>query len=142
MYYIYTDGASRGNPGQSAWAFTTTIDNREILHQESGVLGIATNNDAEYTAIIKALEYALRNKIDQLRILSDSEIVIRQLTGIYRCKEPRLQSKKAIIEGYTRLMTVQFGNVSREQPMIRACDKLCNRTLDKEVNIVVKTSNN
>ena len=82
MYYIYTDGASRGNPGQSAWAFTATIDNREILHQESGVLGIATNNDAEYTAIIKALEYALRNKIDQLRILSDSEIVIRQLTGI------------------------------------------------------------
>lgn len=141
MISIYTDGASRGNPGRASWAYTISLDNRTAGISNSGTLGEATNNDAEYSAIIKALEYACANKVVALRILSDSEIVIRQLKGIYRCKEPRLQKKKAIVESYTRLMHVEFGNVSREHVLIRHCDRLCNQALDKEVNFANTPSN-
>lgn len=132
MITIYTDGASRGNPGRAAWAYIIALGNNQVLHHASGTLGIATNNDAEYCAIIKAMEYASSKGFTEVRVLSDSEIVIRQLTGMYRCKEPRLQSKKAIVESYTRKIPTQFGNVSRDHPMIRDCDRYCNKALDEE----------
>lgn len=142
MITIYTDGASRGNPGQAAWAYIITLGNGQVLAHASGTLGIATNNDAEYCAIIKAMEYAHSKGFTEVRVLSDSEIVIRQLTGMYRCKEPRLQSKKAIIESYTRKISTQFGNVSRDHPSIRECDRYCNKALDEEARSEFKTGNN
>jgi len=142
MLHIYTDGASRGNPGNAAWAYVVALGNNQILDHASGTIGIATNNDAEYCAIIKALEYAIAHNLDDIRILSDSEIAIRQLKGIYRCKEPRLQAKKAIIESYTRRLHVEFGNVSREHEMIRKCDRYCNEELNKEAKCAIATGNN
>lgn len=142
MITIYTDGASRGNPGSAAWAYVVTLGNNQVIDHSSGTLGIATNNDAEYCAIINAIKYAQQKGFEEFRILSDSEIVIRQLKGIYRCKEPRLQRKKAIIESFMRLMNIEFGNVSREHPILRECDRYCNKALDEEVNIATKTDNN
>jgi ribonuclease HI len=141
MITIYTDGASRGNPGPSAWAYVVALGNNQVLDHASGTIGVATNNDAEYTAIIRAMEYAIAHNMESLRILSDSEIVIRQLSGIYRCKEPRLQAKKAVIEGYVRRIPTQFGNVSREHSLIRICDRYCNQALDEEARRAVTTSN-
>ena len=141
MYTIFTDGASRGNPGQAAWAFVVTNDNMQIFHADSGFIGHGTNNDAEYCAVIKSMEWALASGVSSLRILSDSEIVIRQLTGMYRCKEPRLQSKKAIVESYSRRISTQFGNVGREHKFIRHCDHMCNQVLDKEAKNEHKTNN-
>lgn len=142
MIYIYTDGASRGNPGRAAWSYIVTLGNGQVIDHASGTMGIATNNDAEYCAIIKALEYATTKGLDDFRVLSDSEIVIRQLKGIYRCKEPRLQAKKAIVESYTRKLHVEFGNVSREHEMIRKCDRYCNDELNKEAKYAIETGNN
>src|SRR5947209_5089703 len=83
---IHTDGASRGNPGDAAFAYVIARDGAPAL-EEAGLLGQATNNQAEYTALVRALEHALdlgpRNR---LIIHSDSELLVKQMNGAYRFK--------------------------------------------------------
>lgn len=143
MIQIYTDGASRGNPGNAAWAFVIvdTIINK-IIHRDTGLIaGTATNNDAEYTAIIEALRTADKNNITEVTLFSDSEIVIRQLTGQYKCKEPRLAIKKEFVRDMERSVRVDYHNVPRSNEFVKVCDRMCNDTLDAEVNNGSKSRN-
>ena len=136
MYKLYTDGASRGNPGNAAWAYVIVDDeDHAIVKRDSGYIGHATNNDAEYTAITKALLAARDLYCSQVRVYSDSEIVVRQLTGQYRCKEPRLRIKKALIKDLEEFITVEYFSISRENEFIKICDRMCNMTLNKKEEV-------
>ena len=125
---IYTDGGSRGNPGPSACAFVAETDGREIQKQ-SKFLGVQTNNFAEYQGILLALHWVAK----QLTIVfcSDSELVVKQLNGIYKIKNQNLKKlneeiKKIILENS---LHVVFRNVPREDNII--ADALVNTELDK-----------
>jgi ribonuclease HI len=87
---IYTDGASRGNPGAAAFAYVIAQDGQPPI-EEAGCLGTLTNNQAEYTALIKALEHALDlGPEHRVMLHSDSELMVKQMNGLYRVKNPEL----------------------------------------------------
>jgi len=90
-HIIYTDGGSINNPGQAAYAFLI-YKNGKLLYKQSERIGIASNNVAEYTALIRALEYinnqvkSQKSKVKNLLIISDSQLMVNQLIGLYKVK--------------------------------------------------------
>ena len=82
------DGASRGNPGEAAWG--AIIHNGEKVVTISEHLGVMTNNEAEYHGLIGVLEWALKHGVTDLHVFSDSQLVVGQMTGIYRVKAKNL----------------------------------------------------
>ncbi|MHA1946496.1 MAG: ribonuclease HI family protein [Candidatus Hodarchaeales archaeon] len=128
---IFTDGASRQNPGPAAAAFVILQDDR-ILHEESHYLGVQTNNYAEYQAIIKGLEKASEYSSDNLIVYSDSELVIKQLNGDYRVNKPHLKSlRNDVYILISKFTNVRFIHVQRNHLWIKHVDKLCNQILNK-----------
>jgi ribonuclease HI len=127
---IHTDGASRGNPGPAAFAYVIARDG-QLLHEEAGRLPDTTNNQAEYTALVRALEHALRlGPEHRVTLHSDSELMVKQMNGQYRVKDAGL---RPLYEEAVRLTNgfrhpVRFVHVRREAN-VRA-DQLCNEVLD------------
>jgi ribonuclease HI len=127
---VYTDGASRGNPGPAAYAYVIARGS-ELLAEEAGCLGEMTNNQAEYTALVRALEHALElGPEDRVVLHSDSELMVKQLNGEYRVKNEEL---KPLYEQALRLRRqfqkpVSFRHVRREYN--KRADELCNEALD------------
>ena len=91
-YIVHTDGAARGNPGPAAIGVVIEDDQGRTVYEASRALGVRTNNEAEYLALITALEYLKGARPSHVEFLLDSELVVRQLKGEYKVKEPRLQS--------------------------------------------------
>src|SRR5438874_8981108 len=87
---IYTDGAARGNPGPAAWAFVLTDPGGGVVERAERI-GTATNNVAEYTALLRALAYARQSGLRRLDVYSDSELMVKQLNGEYAVKNPDLK---------------------------------------------------
>jgi ribonuclease HI len=128
---IHTDGASRGNPGQAAFAFTIARDGAPLI-EEAGCLGQMTNNQAEYTALVRALEHAIGlGQENVLQVYSDSELMVNQMSGVYQVKNPDLRALyKQARQLSSRFAGVTFHHVRRE--MNRRADELCNEALDGE----------
>ncbi|MDK2975354.1 MAG: ribonuclease [Methanofollis sp.] len=127
---IYTDGASRGNPGHAACAYLFVRDGQAVF-ERSEYLGIATNNTAEYRAVIAALTEAARQTRGPVRVYSDSELVVRQITGVYRVNKEHLRELRNEVLGLAgRFSSTAFVSVRRTDPWIRRADALCNRELD------------
>ena len=130
---IYVDGASRNNPGHSACAFIF-LKNGDSTPITSYVeyIGKATNNIAEYEAIIRALENAVKYTRWDVIIYSDSELVVNQLNGVYRVKKEHLRKKlERIYSLITFFESVSFQHVPRYNKFIAKCDSLCNKKLDE-----------
>ncbi len=127
MVKIYTDGGSRGNPGKSACSFIAVRDEK-IIKEKSKFLGLATNNEAEYNAIIFALENINEKDIE---IISDSEVVVRQINGKYKINKLHLQLLNQKVQGLISKRNVNFSNLSRENKFISRADLLVNNELDK-----------
>jgi ribonuclease HI len=131
---VHTDGGSRGNPGPAASAFVVESDGK-ILKKGSSYLGRNTNNSAEYKAVLLALEWfnenpeLLINK--KLIFVLDSELVVRQLNGIYKIKKPELITLNLSIRKAIEDLGVVavFKNVPRSENKI--ADALVNEELDK-----------
>lgn len=128
---IYTDGASRGNPGNSAYAFVFVKPNGEVVERVSGFIGKATNNIAEYTAVIKALEYAL-NRYPHIEFVlhSDSQVVIKQIRGEYRVSAPHLKGYHDRVNKLIKSLKVSFIHVPRENEFVSLCDRMCSEMLN------------
>lgn len=125
---IYTDGGSRGNPGKAASAFIA-VKGEEIIQKMSKYLGDKkTNNEAEYNAIILALENTLEKEI---KIISDSQVVIKQINGEYKINQPHLRLLNQKVQGLITNRNVQFSNEKRENKFIAIADELVNQELDK-----------
>ena len=134
---INTDGGSRGNPGPSAVGITAVTETGELLFEISEYIGHQTNNVAEYTAVIHALNHLLEHKLttSSLLFVLDSELIVRQITGRYQVKEPTLktlnsQVKNILLELKTRGLykSISFENVLREKN--KRADFLVNQALD------------
>jgi ribonuclease HI len=126
---IYTDGGSRGNPGPSALGVVIEDERGKILKEYSHYLGEATNNQAEYEAVIFALQKAKQMKIKELEIRTDSELIGKQLLGEYKIKDPDLQP--LFIKAWNLRLDYEKVNIKiipREQN--KKADKLANRELD------------
>jgi probable phosphoglycerate mutase len=125
----YIDGGSRGNPGVAGYGVAVQDENGEPVAGLSQPLGIRTNNFAEYSALIGALKYALANGYDGLRAYADSELMVRQINGVYKVKSPDLQplfrEAKALI---SKLKSFSIHHVPREQN--READRLANLAMD------------
>jgi ribonuclease HI len=128
---IHTDGAARGNPGPAAYAFVITRPDGSVI-EEKATIGRATNNVAEYSALIHALERAAQERAERVTLHSDSELMIKQMRGEYRVKNPELQElyHEAMILCKNFPGGVEFKYVPRSQNS--RSDELCNLALDGE----------
>lgn len=133
MIYIYTDGASRSNPGRSASGYEILDEKHNPIFKHSFYNGIKTNNEAEYLAIIAALEKAgeeLGYDVE-VHLRSDSQLVISQLNGSYRVKEEGLKElNRRASELVKRFKSCKLENVRREDRYISKVDRDLNRLLD------------
>jgi len=120
MYKAFVDGACRPNPGRGAYGFIIYNNNGSIVKRGSGFVGNNTTNTvAEYIAIMKAMETALEMGIDNLTVYSDSQVVVRQLSGIYGVYKPglkKLKEKAAHLAGHFAI--IQFVHVPRQQNVV------------------------
>jgi ribonuclease HI len=125
----HIDGGARGNPGPAGYGVHVEDEQGRVVAQLYGYLGTATNNTAEYAALLALLEYARARGATTLRVLSDSELLVRQMRGEYRVKHPGLQVLHAAAR---RLMTsvpsVVLEHVPRERNV--QADALANRAMD------------
>ena len=125
----YIDGGSRGNPGVAGYGVHVQDEGGVTVASLSENLGIRTNNFAEYSALIGALRYALANEYDGMRAYADSELMVRQINGVYKVKSPDLQplfrEAKALI---SKLKSFSIDHVPREQN--READRLANLAMD------------
>lgn len=132
---VYCDGGSRGNPGKSASAFVVK-KNGKVIKSESFFLGIATNNVAEYRAVILALAWILKTpsikyQVSSITFFLDSELVVRQLTGVYKVKNKKLQELFVKIKHLEKQINskIYFTSVKREKNVL--ADALVNQELDR-----------
>lgn len=130
MITAYIDGGARGNPGPAGYGVRIENADGEVLAELHGALGIATNNVAEYNGLLAALRWALDHGARDLRIRSDSELLVRQMLGQYKVKHPGLQPLAA----HARLLMMQLGRVTfehvRREQNVEA-DRLSNVAMDE-----------
>jgi ribonuclease HI len=125
---IYTDGAARGNPGPAAFAYVLLRQGGDDV-EEKGRLGDTTNNIAEYTALVRALQHALRLGARRVRVFSDSELMVRQMAGEYQVKNEGLRPLYEEASALRRRFdAVNIQHVRRAENS--RADRLCNEALD------------
>lgn len=129
---IYTDGGARGNPGPAGIGVVIKdADTGETLREFYEYIGETTNNQAEYRAVILGLKQALELSPDSIMVIADSELLVRQLTGEYRVKNPEIAKRFLEVRNLeTRIgKPVRYRHVPREQN--READALANRAMDE-----------
>jgi ribonuclease HI len=127
---LFTDGGSRGNPGQAAYAFVLEAADGTILDAQGEAIGVATNNVAEYSALVAGLERAAELGIDDLEVVSDSELLVKQMRGEYRVKNRALQDLFLDASHHARkIHRVRYTAVRREHNEL--ADSLVNEALDR-----------
>ena len=126
---LYTDGGARGNPGPAAYAYVLEADNGTVLAAHGEAIGVATNNVAEYRALVEGLRKAVDAGVDELEVVSDSELVIKQMRGDYRIKNRALQELSLEAARLARgLRSISYTAVRREENEL--ADRLVNEALD------------
>ncbi len=128
-YKLFTDGASRGNPGLSGAGFVLLDRNDNILLTGKKFLNIKTNNEAEYIALIFALEKIAEKSIKRVNIYLDSELVVKQLKGEYKVKNLRLQELYEKVKSLLEKFDFTINHVKRSENKI--ADKLANEAIDE-----------
>ncbi|GAB0174458.1 MAG: hypothetical protein HHAS10_03370 [Candidatus Altimarinota bacterium] len=128
---VYTDGGSRGNPGPSGCGVYITDSNGVPIERRHKFIGYATNNIAEYTAAFLGINRAIELGAEEILFYADSELLIKQLTGVYKIKNPEL--KKIAGEITTRIQDwggkISFTHIFREQN--KEADRLSNVAMDE-----------
>lgn len=128
---LNTDGGSRGNPGKSACAFVIKDVKGDVIQQVGFYLGIATNNEAEYTALIKGLQACIDLKATDVTCFLDSELVVKQLNGQYKVKNERIKVLWGKVKDLEKsFVKTSYVHVLREKNA--EADKLVNQVLDAE----------
>lgn len=131
MYKLYTDGGSRGNPGPAGVGGLLFKDNKLII-KFSEYIGEATNNQAEYKALIKGLELAKKRKIEEIECFLDSELIVNQMNRRFKIKDKDLGSLFVKVWnlslGFKKII---FTHIDRQDNKL--ADKLVNQALDKHL---------
>ena len=129
---IYTDGASRGNPGPASFGVYIQTAQGDIFKLK-GYIGEQTNNVAEYTAVVNALQWLVDHRIHRAELNSDSELLIKQLQGVYRVKSAGLKPLFQEIQNLLKdnQLDIKFNHVRREYN--KEADQLANEALDEQL---------
>ncbi len=126
---LWTDGGARGNPGPAAYAFVLETEDGTVLDARGHAIGVATNNVAEYSALVAGLEAAVARGVTELEVRSDSELMVKQMRGEYRVKNRDLQALFLDASRAARsLGDVAYTHVRREHNEL--ADRLVNEALD------------
>jgi ribonuclease H / adenosylcobalamin/alpha-ribazole phosphatase len=126
---LYTDGGARGNPGPAAYAYVLEADDGTVLSQHGEAIGVATNNVAEYRGLVAGLTKALELHVPEVEVVSDSELVVKQMRGEYRVKNEALRSLSLEAARLARQIgNVRFTHVRRAHNEL--ADRLVNEALD------------
>ena len=130
MIVAYIDGGARGNPGPAGYGVRIQSPDGTVLDELHGPLGIATNNVAEYNGLLAALRWAVENNVSRVQIRADSELLVKQMRGEYKVKNPGLQplyvrARLLVAE----LDDVRFEHVRRE--FNAEADRLSNLGMDE-----------
>ena len=133
-FIIKTDGGARGNPGPAGIGVVIWDSHDQIVFEHGSYIGQTTNNVAEYSALLKALETARDMNATHLDIFMDSELIVKQMLGQYKIKEPTLQKLAAeALKLKNNFQAVTFAHVPREQN--RDADKMVNKALDEQARL-------
>ena len=135
--YAYTDGASRGNPGESGIGFIIRNNEGERVFSAAGYIGQATNNTAEYEALLRCLEKAATLGCTKLVVHSDSELMVRQLRGQYRVKDKKLQKYFEQVRRVLANAQYTFEINHIERALNREADDLANVGIDSKQQLVL-----
>ena len=126
---LWTDGGARGNPGPAAFAYVLEAEDGTVLDARGEAIGIATNNVAEYSALVAGLARAVEAGVRELEVRSDSELMVKQMRGEYRVKNRDLQSLFLDASRAAReIGQVTYVHVRREHNEL--ADRLVNEALD------------
>ncbi|HEY7196267.1 MAG TPA: reverse transcriptase-like protein [Gaiellaceae bacterium] len=126
---LSTDGGARGNPGPAAAAYVLEAEDGTVLDARGEAIGVATNNVAEYRALVAGLARAVELGVDELDVVSDSELVVKQMTGEYRIKNKALLELSLEATRLARQVgSVRYTAVRREHNEL--ADRLVNEALD------------
>jgi len=126
---LFTDGGARGNPGPAAFGYVLEADDGHVLDARGEAIGVATNNVAEYRALVEGLKRALELGVGEVDVVSDSELLVKQMRGIYKVKNEALRVLSLEAAALARrLSRVTYTAVRREQNEL--ADKLVNEALD------------
>lgn len=127
---IFTDGASRGNPGPASYGFFIQDENSQTLYEEGKYLGVNTNNFAEYSAVLNSLLYIKNSfkNISELNFFMDSKLVVEQLSGRFKIKNEKLKKLIAEIRALETGVKITYSHIPREKNKI--ADFLANKVLD------------
>ena len=130
MIEVFCDGGARGNPGPAAWGFVIKVDG-QIIKEDCGYIGIATNNIAEYTALVEALFYLGKHfKGESAKVYLDSKLVVAQLNGEYKIKNLNIAKLvKQVREIEKGLGDIVYTHIPRREN--KEADRLVNIALNK-----------
>ena len=129
---LYTDGGARGNPGPAAYGFVLEAEDGSLLAAHGEAIGTATNNVAEYSGRVAGLKKAIELGVDALELVSDSELMVKQMRGEYRVKNEGLRPLyDEALSLARRIETVEYRHVKRAHNEI--ADRLVNEALDASV---------
>jgi ribonuclease HI len=127
---IHIDGASRGNPGEAGAGVWLGSQEGERIGEISRYLGRKTNNEAEYWALLLGLREARRLGGDSIRVFTDSELIARQVKGVYRVKDSKLKGLyQAVLEDLKSFSSFEIESIPREEN--READRLANLAIDR-----------
>jgi ribonuclease H / adenosylcobalamin/alpha-ribazole phosphatase len=126
---LSTDGGARGNPGPAAYGFVLEAEDGTVLAAEGAAIGVATNNVAEYRALVEGLKRACELGVDEIEVVSDSELVVKQMRGEYKVKNEALRELSLRAARLARAVgDVRYTAVRREHNEL--ADRLVNDALD------------
>ena len=126
---LSTDGGARGNPGPAAYGYVLEADDGTVLDARGEAIGVATNNVAEYRGLLAGLAAAIEREVEELEVVSDSELVVKQMRGEYKVKNETLRD--LVDEAHaleSRFRRVTYTAVRREHNEL--ADRLVNEALD------------
>ena len=126
---LFTDGGARGNPGPAAYGYVLEAEDGTVLDARGEPIGVATNNVAEYSALLAGLRRAAELGVDELDVVSDSELMVKQMNGEYRVKNAALRELSLEAARLARTVgAVTYRNVRRAENEL--ADRLVNEALD------------
>jgi ribonuclease H / adenosylcobalamin/alpha-ribazole phosphatase len=126
---LSTDGGARGNPGPAAFGYVLETEDGTVLAAHGETIGVATNNVAEYRALVAGLQKALELAVEEVDVVSDSQLLVRQMTGRYKVKNEALRKLSLEAAALARqLGRVTYRSVPREHNEL--ADRLVNEALD------------
>jgi ribonuclease HI len=126
---LSTDGGSRGNPGPAAYGYVLETEDGHVLDARGEAIGVATNNVAEYRALVAGLRKAVELGVDDLEVVSDSELLVKQMRGEYKVKNAVLRELSLEAARLAReLRSIRYTAVRREHNEL--ADQLVNEALD------------